>query len=152
MQVEGISVRIVIKSCQERNSEVNLTAECWWLFIPSSGGNLNWVDFRGGSDYRWKLSRVHCNNRTEGSCITPLTIAYSGEMQDGLRIWWNESDFYVDPVTQSYICHSLSFLSALISTLQWVLSLQMCLFFTYKRSGMGKVVQFSDVIAWRRWI
>ena len=65
-------------------AKMGVQGDSWQLSVgcssdSSSSGNMSLVDFRGGPNCRWKLSRDCCDNRTEGSCMTQWTMSYSGE-------------------------------------------------------------------------
>ena len=59
-------------------AKTGVPGDSWQLSVEcssdsSSSGNLNLVDFRGGPNCRWKLSRGCCDHGTEGSCMTQWT-------------------------------------------------------------------------------
>ena len=65
-------------------AKMGIWGESWQLSVKCSSDslfsvNLNLVDFRGGPNYRWKLSRDCYDNRTECSCVTEWTMSYLGE-------------------------------------------------------------------------
>ena len=65
-------------------AKMGIWGDSWQLSVKCSSDssfsvNLNFVDFRGGPNCRWKLSRDCCDNRTEGSCVTEWTMSYLGE-------------------------------------------------------------------------
>ena len=65
-------------------AKTGVRGDSWQLSVErfsdsSSSGNLNLVDFRGGPNCRWKLSRGCSDNGREGSWMTQWTTSYSGE-------------------------------------------------------------------------